>query len=205
MSRTNVNCFKYTKGYFLESYRDNFGRDPKQWTIESLHDLWVRAKKRSDRRNKDIWKYVKRIAETIPATDGQHIVYFRQYGGVRAYIIQWDNSYKTHTLRTVNISEFKTRDERINFYISTDLNFEMGEELYRLNKLESKLHWVVFNVFWEKLEERLKEIYKDKRPNESFPIQISDKKYIINSKEKYGSYKQFEFKCELNDDVLIIS
>lgn len=198
-----VNCFLY--GYFLERYIEKFGRKPKQWTIELLHDLWIRSRERSDKLNEEIWNYIKNIAGTIPEIDGKHFVYFRQNGDIRAYVIEWSNTFKSYTIHTTNLSEFKTRDERINFFISTDLNFEMGEELLRLNKLESKLHYRVFEIFWEKVEEQLQKKFKTVRPKESFVIKISDKKYIIKTEDRYGDYKKFKLECELTDDVTVIS
>ena len=123
MSRTKVNCFSYPEGYFLEKYREKFGRSPKQWTIESLHDLWIRSKKRSDKLHRDIWQYIEKIAETIPANDGKHIAYFNQNNTLRGYVIEWNESHKTYSTHTISVSEFKSRDERIDFFVSTELNF----------------------------------------------------------------------------------
>lgn len=205
MSRTKVNCFSYPEGYFLEKYREKFGRSPKQWTIESLHDLWIRSKKRSDKLHRDIWQYIEKIAETIPANDGKHIAYFNQNNTLRGYVIEWNESHKTYSTHTISVSEFKSRDERIDFFVSTELNFEMGEELFRLRKLESYLHHRVFQVFWEKVEDKLRAKFKNTRPRESFVLQISDKKYIIQTEDKYGDYKKFKLECELlNDDLVVI-
>ena len=69
-------------------------------------------------------------------------------------------------------------------------------------KLESNIHYAVFEVLWELVEKKLREKFKNSRPENSFIIKIGNKKYIVSTEDKYGSYKKFKLQSELKDEVV---
>lgn len=202
MSQIKVNCFMYPSGIFLERYIEKFGRKPKQWTIESLHDLWLKSKKRSDERTEKVWNFIAEIAEKIPANSrNEHLVYYMQDDRVRGYSIGYSSSFKSHSLGHTDVN-FQTREEKIDFFLTTELNFEMGEKLRNLKKFESNLDYRVFEVFWSKVQESLREKFEDQRPPKCFALDIAGKKYLITNDDRYGSYYTFKLECEYNEQSI---
>lgn len=205
--RHKVNCFNSNLWLDREDWENSFQikykRKPKIWDIESLHNLWLKSKERSDKRSKDVWDQITKIAESIPANDrGEHHAYYTQDGETRCYIVRYESTYKSHSLGNETM-KFKTREEKLDFFLSTELNFQMGEELKRLKEFESKYHWVTFNILWDQVEEKLRKKFKNSRPDSSFTIEIGDKKYIISTEDRYGSYHKFKLESELTEPIRI--
>lgn len=166
-----------------------FGRHPKKWTIESLHDLWLRSSERSYKRSKAIWDYINKIVEVIPPNDrGEHLVYYKQNGIDRGYVIRYESTFRGPSIGHIDL-KFNSREEKIDFFLTTELNFKMGQELKRLRDLETNHNYVVFNALWYRVERSLENKFKNKRPNKSFILRIGNKDYIVSSKDwPYGKY-----------------
>lgn len=210
MSRVKVNSLMF-HGPFLDRYIEKYGRKPKEWTIESLHDLWLRVKARSDKRNSESWDFINKVKDQIEPTHkayrgrgDEYRIYFKQGDTIRYYSLTYDMSLDSWT-RGIDNVKFSTREEKLDFFLATEKEFELGEEQRRLVRLESSLHYVVFEVMWELVENNLREKFKNTRPENSFVIQIADKKYIVSTEDRYGSYKKFKLQSELKEDVLKIN
>lgn len=201
MARVNFNDgFPYTRDRYIQKY----GRAPKQWTIDSLHELWLKSKERYDQRNRDIWQYVEEITKVIPKNHrDEHLVYYTQKEQIRAYVIRYESTFRGPSIGHQDM-KFETREDRLEFLLTTELNFEMGQELKRRRDLETRLHWLVFEVLWEKVEESLRQKFKNQRPENAFVMEIGGKKYIIKTEDRYGSYYKFKLECEYNEVLIEI-
>ena len=70
----------------------------------------------------------------------------------------------------------------------------MGQKFYDLYQMESHLHWVVYQVLWGEIEEKLQKRFKNDIPGEVFTIDICGDKYYVKTDDqyRYGSYKKFK-------------
>ena len=61
-----------------EFYKAKFGKEPKKWNIEMIHDLWLRAKKRDEKYSQEFSSYINEVVAEIRADErGSHRVYFK--------------------------------------------------------------------------------------------------------------------------------
>ena len=151
-----------------ELFEFRFKRKPNMWTIEQVHDLWTRACERGSKRQADITSCIKNIVKEIPKNDkGQHIVYFyyKNDTHVSSYTFTYHHNFKSHgyITDTVRFSKDKVvaRDEKLDFILSKERAFEMGQEFYSLKKMETSLHCLVMNIMWEMVENKLRKQFKE--------------------------------------------
>jgi hypothetical protein len=142
-----------------------FGRDPKTWSFKELHDLYLRAKERADRRRKDFSDFIDKIINEVdPNEKNEHRVYFNRDGGIAyMYSIRKDDhfgwSYSTNQV-TFSKDIVLGREEKIEFILSNQRQFELGEELRRLEKMKSSFDRHVFGIMEEAMDEELRIRYK---------------------------------------------
>ena len=128
--------------YNKEFFKMKFGRDPKMWTIKELHDLWLKAKDRNDKRYQDISDHLNYIRDTFQKNgDGEWIVYFMDGDKVRGYSIrELDHSGQL---------AYSLHDPKMNRGFKIDLitgdGFELGEKLHYLIGLTSRNEYIVFH------------------------------------------------------------
>lgn len=191
-----------------EMFKYKFGRDPRNWTIDQLHNLYIRSNERTNKRRKEYSNYIDSIIKEIPKNDnGYHIVYFSNKGRDFQYEISYNTSYKSWAIRTESL-ELKSREDRLFFLLhsSNIKTFEMGQKLFDLGKLRSNLHYIVKEVMWELVEKELKDRFKGKSiRDEIFIIDISGKKYFVEIDENsYGNYYKFNMKNEFVDEIILV-
>jgi hypothetical protein len=184
-----------------EIFKLRYGRNPKTWTITMLYDLWLRASARSEARRQKLLDYTQHLVKEIPANkDGNHIIYF--------YSDHWDKNeiycykfskflYRAKHTYGVSSSQLslKNRKEVLEFILSNDKAFEIGQEYDRLNRLMSHWHYMVWSVMEKMVAEQLKNHFKElgAYPTETFAVTIAGEKYFINAIDKFGN-GHFEFK-----------
>ena len=187
-----------------------YKRKPKEWSIDQIHDLWVRAKERADKKQLELSNYIKEIAKEIPANEkGGHIVYFYnrhdKSGRIYQYNLNWSNEYKSYMIGS-NPVDLKTRDEKLTFILSNDKQFEMGQKFDEIYHNTSRIHYRVREILWRIVEEKLQNKFKDAvNIPDIFPLQIGNKKYYIalDEQHRYG-WKKFHLKNECDDEVFSI-
>jgi len=149
-----------------------FGRDPKHWSFENLRELYERAKERSEKRRKDFQECIDRILSEIePDGNGEIRVYFEQGESTRYYAIRKDREYGwCYSMNNVYFSSDRVagRNEKIELLLAKGRQFEMGEELLRLEKMKSGFDHRIFHIIEDAANERLKEIFKG-TPNHMIP------------------------------------
>jgi len=196
---------------FPEVFEYKFGRKPKDWTLEQLHDLYLRAKSRAEKR----WKVSNSIMDTIdkeiPKFDNQSVVYFYQIANdttyLRQYEFTWKTKYRKYTSFGIRDPKLKTREERLDFALSNNRAFELGQQFYEAKKLEDvawRSSWRVREILWHIIEEKLQKIYGETAVKETLLIEISGHKYFIHVDNGYG-YARFSLQNEFDGEIVKLS
>jgi len=98
-----------------------FNRDPKIWSFKQLHDLYIRAKERADKRRKEFSEFIDNIiSELDPNDKGYYQVYFDREGKTSMYSIRKDEHFAwAYSKDSVTFSKdvVARREEKIDFLL----------------------------------------------------------------------------------------
>ena len=186
-----------------------FKRDPKTWSFKELHDLYLRAKERADKRRKDFSEFIDKIINEVEPSDsmnpgerGSMQVYFDRDGITCKYSIRKDEHFGwAYSTDRVTFSKEKVlaREEKINFILSKQKQFELGEELRRLEKMKSVFDRHVFGIIEQALNEKLCEKFKKVKNNlipKVIKVDLGDNIYYAaltkDSRNSGYDWKSFE-------------
>lgn len=191
-----------------------FKRNPRSWSFKELHDLYFRAKERADKRRKEFSEFIDMIINEIePNEKNEHRVYFHRDGGIACmYSIRKDDYFGfSYSTNQVNFSKdvVKGREEKIEFILSKQKQFEFGEELRRLEKMKSSFDRHVFDIIGQALDEKLCERYK-KVKNYNVPkvikVKLGDVVYYAaldrDSRNSGYDWKRFEILGKEQSDII---
>ena len=200
-------------------FKYKYKRNPKYWTIDELHDLYLRSLDRHYKRRLEQSKCTNEIVKNIPISDTKyinqksHFVYaITNKGEILTYSFSYYDNLKNYGV-SKNILEFSKdivqgRLEKINFMTSNDIAFELGQKYYEIEKLQSSLHYKVKQVLWDVVENKLRKYFKDSNtyPSDIFIMKISNKKYYVYLDEKSNrAYMKFNLGDEYVDEIIEIS
>ena len=188
--------YKYPQR-FIQKYK----RPPKYWTLEQLHDLWIKIEERYIKKRTPFNELFNKITTTVkPNEDGQIILYCNN--GENMYIFTMDWHYGSYAYHK-EVNKQTTRGDKLNYLIATDEENAMGEAFDELaggffNRMLLKSK--VKEIFWEEVYTSLREKWKrtkttNNTPPAAFIFCIGSKKYIINTIEQYG-YIKFDYRGE---------
>lgn len=192
----------------IELFEWKFKRKPKEWALEQIQDLWIRAEERNEKRREIISVVYDKVINEMPENDKKEkVVYFTSKDKVYSYNFRYCHDFRSYgySSNLVTFSNDKTvaRDEKIEFILSNDKAFELGQEFKGVQKLKTSLHLRVKRIFLEKVEEHLKKVYKDKFPPDITVVKVGSKKYYFAADEQNRySYLQFHFKGEVKDNII---
>lgn len=201
------------KANFLNpgSYKFKFNKDPRKWTIEELHDLYLRTKERNKKYSKIFTKFIDDIFLNIDKNSrDEYVVYFNQKEQLRQYNISYNERYGSYSFHSEIVS-LKNRQDRLEFILSNQIAFDMGEKFLLLKSFsdgsrDSMLK--VKSLMWNCVENKLKDNYKleDNIFEKIIMINISDKQYFaqVNNNFGYGSYS-FKFFNEMDSKPINVS
>lgn len=120
----------------LFEYR--FKRSPKKWTIPMVHDLWMKTKIRSKKKQKDLTDFLNWIVANIKPNDG------------RSWIVFFDDNKFYHLEKTNHLGVSyrighcnKDRESKINSIIIYSDTIEIGKQLRHLERMTSHLDYRV--------------------------------------------------------------
>lgn len=196
-----------------------FDRDPKTWSFKELHDLYLRAKERADRRRKDFSNFIDNIINEVepidsmnPGEKGSMQVYFDRDGITWKYSIRKDEHFGwAYSTDRVTFSKEKVlaREEKINFILSKQKQFELGEELRRLEKMKSVFDRHVFYIIEQAVNEKLCEKFK-KVKNHLVPkvikVNLGGTVYYAaldkDSRNSGYDWKSFEILGQEHNDII---
>jgi hypothetical protein len=198
--------------HFYESYffRERFNREPKLWTLDKLHSLYLLAKERSDKRRKAFSEHVDHIIKEVELD--QIKVYFEEEDVTYVYRItksfEFDWSYSVDSLKWSS-NGVEARDEKISFLLDNKRNFELGEEMKKLERFRSRFEHRVFRHISDKVDKILCEKFKDVK-NYHLPkvlkVNISGYIYLVQLTEEARNssyyYKKFEIIEVENNEII---
>jgi hypothetical protein len=195
--------------FYPEIFERKFNRKPKSWTVEQLHDLYLRAKERAEKR----WNISKEIMEEIQKEvfchDNRTKVYFyqtvRDETYLRSYEFNWSGLYNKHTSYSIGDPKLNNREERLDFLISNTKAFELGQKFRDSKVLEDMAwtsSWKIRDIFWQVLERKLRNIYEDKVVKDTILVEISGYKYFIHVENGYYGYPSFSLKNEFDGEII---
>ena len=176
-----------------EIFRYRFKREPKDWSIEDLHSLWLKAKERNRARQKVYWNLIREAGETLPGDGTKHVYYYQpdKSGNevLRRFNISnernWGGWYIGH-----DSAKLDNRDDKLSFWIAADeTNFDYGRRIFEAQKFTSgRLEGVVYSVLIDEINRSLNKKFKDSKeyPPKSFTIMLGGKEYIIITDREIG-------------------
>jgi len=196
---------------FPEVFEYKFKRKPKEWSLEQLHDLYLRSKLRAEKRWNHTLSIMDKIDKEITKFDNKSQVYFYQTTNdttyLRQYEFTWKGRYDKYTSYSLNDPKLKTREERIDFALSNTRSFELGQEFYESKRLEDmawKSMWRVKHILWQVMEKKLRTIHEGVAVKETLLVEISGHKYFIHVDNCYG-YPEFTLQNEFDGQIIKLS
>ena len=199
---TNVNFF------YPEIFERKFKRSPKFWSLDELHDLYLRTKSRADKHHEKTKFIMDRIENEIPKFNNKSKVYFYQVNNdqtyLRNYEFNWRSLYNKYTSYSIGDPKLDNREERLDFLIANKLSFELGQEFYELKKIEDmawRTMWKVKSIFLQVLDKKLREKYDGKIPPKTLILDISGYKYFIHVDDEYH-YPKFTMENEFDGNIV---
>jgi hypothetical protein len=202
----------YNQGLF----EFKFKRKPRLRSIDEIHELYLRAKERSDERWRLKLELQNLIVKEIPKNDNNEIiVYFnnqRDPKNLYQFTMRYNSDWKGYELSRNRVEFSKdivaARSEKIHFILNNEKAFELGQKYYELHNMNSYLDHKVMSILWEIVENKLREHYKklEENPNRDvFIIKMGSKKYFVQVDEQHRfGYLKFHLKGEYCPDVLEI-
>ena len=189
-------------------FEHNFGRKAKVWTIEMVHDLWLKTKERSEVRRKDLTDCIEDIVKSVEP-------FSKNYRGDNEYRVYYNSGVNTCYYNisksrlgfgyaySRDIVKFGTRDEKLTFLLSNQKAFDLGEKMFRLEKLCSNQHYRVKEVLNKMIEEKLRKKLTEYDRNDVITVQISDRSYFVKVDSSHFPYKSFELLNEVTTETTI--
>lgn len=203
-----------------EMFKYKFNRYPKVWSIEQVHNLYVRAMLRSKKIHDELIDSIHEIARVIPlSVDGYnkkcHITYFYRKDVLYQYEMSYMKEYDSYgtTSNKVNFNEGNLeniRERKINFILNNENGkaFELGEKYDRLSHRSRNFHFNVKEVLVEMIRNELQKKYKAVKIFDIpkvIPVSINDRTYIFTLDRQASSYyKKFELIDEMSIDPIIL-
>jgi hypothetical protein len=187
-----------------ELFEWKYKRQAKVWTIEQVHDLYLKSLERHNIRQEKLIVVRDRIVNETPEIEkGRRKVYFTLDNVIRQINFNYYREYDSWGSSTdlVKFSSDKTvinRDEKLEFILSNDKQFELGE-LYHSMKGQSRcLHLYIWHVLSEMVEEKLRAEFKGKSSPEILTVDIAGYNYYVVC-DKQNMYNHFYKKFELKN------
>lgn len=195
------------KNWLKNMYREF----PKKRTIEEVHDLWLRSSERSQKQHEYFNNVLNEVISTIDKnSNNEYVVYYINDNIYYNYTISYNNDFKSYQYSKnrlkFNNNKSIGRDEKINFLLSNEKAFELGEKLKLADVYKSTKSFLVKHKLLEMIEDKLRHHFKmtDTRPNDITVVEISGKKYYlkVDSQFRY-TYLKFSF-VEMDAENVIV-
>lgn len=185
-----------------ELFRYKFKRDPKTWTLDEIHALWIKACERHEIRRQQIIDYTNQIVSEIPKNDkNEHIIYFYKGKDIYQYNFSYYKGWNSYGVSS-NLINLKTRDEKLSFILSNDKAFEMGQKYNELVYMRTYQQNKIKNIMCDIIQDKLRKKYKDQQPPDILIMEIGDKKYFISSEMKHSYWFEFTLRNEFTGEVI---
>jgi hypothetical protein len=187
-----------------------FKRKPKNWTIEQVHELWLKAKERTNKRRSELNKCIDDMKKFVKPDDVDHRekevykIYHVCGDMIIKYTLSHSQYFKNSMCWQQDRIKLNTREERLSFLIDNEEKIKMGENFYNAEKNTTYMDSVVRNILEELINEELKKQRKnsDYSTNEAvLVIKISDKKYFVLEDNTRYPYRKYKLLNEMTDEI----
>ena len=196
-----------------------FKRRPRQRTISEVHNLYIRAMERSEKKSKEIMDCIDEIVREIPPTtannsryNDKYITYFYSDNVLYQYSMGYEENYDSYSTSYDRVkfdegSVEEIRDKKIHFILNNQKALELGEKYKRLSAANKYLHYNVREAFEVMIVEYLEKKFKDTKAINTpkvIPVIVDNKKYVFTiDPQSWGTYKKFIFLGESHEDIVL--
>jgi hypothetical protein len=184
-------------------FKMKFKREPKVWTIESIHELYLKVLERHSVRQKLVIDCVNRIIDEVQEFEkGKRKVYFNRGGKIYQIELSKNSEYDSWGIRSADLVH--NRNEKLEFLLSNEKAFELGELYESLQGNTKYYHHRVKEILSEMIEDKLRFIYKEKEAPNILTVSIDDKRYYVQCDDQYRYsriYKKFKLLNEVNEEI----
>lgn len=192
-------------------FKMRFKREPKVWTIDEVHELYLKSFERHSKRQKLVIDCVDRIVSEVQEFEkGKRKVYFTKEGKFYQRELSKNSEYDSWGIRSADLVKFSSnstlvdRNEKLEFLLSNEKAFELGELYQSLQGNTKHLHLHVREILSEMIQDKLRFIYKEKEAPRISTISIGDRKYYIecDDQTRYSRiYKKFKLLNEVTEEI----
>ena len=208
-----MNYQKYS-GLTKELFKMKFKREPKVRTIEEIHEIYLKTLERNKIKQKTVIDCIDRIVDEVEEFEkDKRKIYFVKDDII--YQIELRKHYEWNSwgigspdqVKFNDRLDVKSRDEKLEFLLSNDKAFELGEFYQSLKGNNRYYHQFVCRILSDMIQDKLREIFKDKDSPRIMTISIGDKKYYVECEDQYRysrSYKKFNLLNEVGEEFKII-
>ena len=206
MRYNHLNCQRFWGN--SELFKMKFKREPKVWDIESVHELYLKSLDRHLIRQNLVNDCVNRIIDEVQEFEkNKRKVYFNRGGKIYQRELSKNHEYDSWGIRSADLVNFNSdkkinRNEKLEFLLSNEKAFELGE-LYESLKGNTKYyHLRIKDILSEMIESKLILIYKEKEAPNTLTVSVGDKKYYVQCEDRYSRiYKKFKLLNEVIEDI----
>jgi len=115
-------------------FKMRFKREPKVWTIDEVHELYLKVFERHSKRQKLVIDCIDRIVSEVQEFEkDKRKVYFNQESKIYQRELSKNSEYDSWGIRSADLVKFNTektinnRNEKLEFLLSNEKAFELGE------------------------------------------------------------------------------
>lgn len=190
-----------------------FKRKAKVWTLEMIHELWLKTIERTKIRREQFTSCINEIVNTIePEVERDekiYRVYFLRKSQVHYYQITKSQFTDGYGYRR-ELLNFADRDQKLKFLLSNEKSFELGEKMNNLETLLSYQHSKIKSILSDRLHKYLLDEFVRKghfnplNDLKTIIVNIQHKSYFVNAQiTTYSNpqYIQFELLHEVRPDT----
>lgn len=193
--------YNYIKNkYDAEFFKVRFKRNPRIWTLEDVHALWLRALERGSKQQKVVSDCMDRITKELPSVNNKISAYYYddcdklsvyEFGNNHSFP-HWgytSNHYKRSENKAIARAEETYR-------LLNPQSLEYGQQFFEAKRHRSNKEYIVKNIMFDMIKEKLSEKYEkiaayiDK---DIVIIDIAGYKYSILVEGKNYGYCEFTF------------
>lgn len=193
-----------------EYFKIKFGREPKNWTIEMIHDLYLRALERHNSRQKLVIDCIDRIVNEVKEFEkDKRTIYFNKNGKIYYRELSRYSQYDSWGIRSADVLKFQNskledRNSKIEFLLSNEKAFELGELYESLQGNTKFIHLRVREILSECIQEALRKKFEGIVAPQILTISIGDKSYYVECSDQHRMnriYKEFKLLNEVTEEI----
>ena len=178
----------------------------KEHSIEKIHDIWLKAKERNLIRRNRFTDFINTIPNHVQPNDkGEYILYYNNKETICAVVLTFKGRFGGWSFHTDYLNMDKDRDKILSYWIADDSITELGNKFRKLdNDRGFRLEGVSRQILNDKINTHFREYFNKLKqyPPDSFIIDISDKKYIVTTKDRHD-YTTFTLSSEVEEPIKI--